>query len=710
VRPYDNTAGNFDDGAESLQSSQPSAGSHPHHLLGALLADWRMRVALFALTLLAYANSFSSKLVLDAIPLLGEDERIRALTFENLRLIFTTNYWGTSVPDWLYRPVTTLSLLFNYAVLGNGAATTGYHIVNFLLHLGNVWLVLALARRVLGNRWAAFLAAAVWAVHPIGVDAVTNIAGRADLLAAMSVLGGLLLYAHLDNLQGWRLRASVAGLFAIATAGAFSKENAVVLIGLMVLWDLCRAALPGPPRRGYPSAYAAVSASLVLLWAARHLVLSSLPMAEDAYVDNPLRVAGFLAARWTAIKVIAIDLGLLVWPAALSSDHSYADIVPRGLSDPASWMAFAVVAALLIAAIVRYRRDRVMFFAAGFFAIAILPTSNLIVPIGAIMADRFLYLPSVAFAIALVALVSRVLPRRTATILLSAAILLCASRTFVRNFAWHDGLALASADVLAAPESFKTHDALATELFKQDPQRNLDRMIAEEERAWAILEPLPPQLSDQLVPSSLGYAYSVKGDAAGGPLTPAGRAWYEKSLAVLLRAREVARGYEQAFDETQQAAGARVSRRLASPNPYLNLGNTLLALGRFAEAREAFRYAQGLEPDVLAPYNGMVLASQEMGHPEDAAVAAEEEGLLKGFPPNVVQRIAKVYQALPEGTCAVGPAQDSPRLNLRCPIVERDLCRAIGELATANREARRYAEAVRFAGAVASQYGCPANQ
>jgi hypothetical protein len=294
-------------------------------------AEWKARAALFAIALLAYANSFSSGLVQDAQALLTLDDRIRALTAANLRLIFDKTYWWPKVADGLYRPVTTLSLLFNYAVLGNGQSATGYHMVNFLLHAGNVWLVYALARRVLQDARAAFLAAALWAVHPIATEAVTNIAGRADLLAAMAVLAGLLLYASLDDRQGWRARASAGALFVVATAGVFSKENAAVLLAIMVLWDLYRVTRPRA------AAYAAVTASLALLWGARHAVLGAMPSPEVVYVDNPLRATGFLVARWTAVKVIAMDLGLLLWPAGLSSDRSYREIALAGPPDRARY-------------------------------------------------------------------------------------------------------------------------------------------------------------------------------------------------------------------------------------------------------------------------------------------------------------------------------------------------------------------------------------
>jgi tetratricopeptide (TPR) repeat protein len=674
----------------------------PANLSPRVLTDWKARAALVGVALAAYANSFSSGLVQDAKALLTLDDRIRALTLQNLRLIFEKTYWWPKVADGLYRPVTTLSLLFNYAVLGGGQNPAGYHALNFLLHAGNVCLVYALARRVLGDARAAFLAAALWAVHPIGVEAVANIAGRADLLAAMAVLGGLLLYARLDGLAGWRARAAVAGLFAAATAGVFSKENAAVLLGLLALWDLCRATPPALPRRLRAAAYAAVVASLALLWIVRGAVLGAMPSPQVVYVDNPLRATGFLVARWTAIKVIGIDLGLLLWPAGLSCDRSYRAIALAGPRDLAAWIWLAIVAALLAAAIARYRRDRVLFFAAGFFAVAILPTSNLIVPIGSIMAERFLYLPSVAFAVALVALVSRAVPRKAATVLLAAAVVLCACRTFARNFAWHDNVALASTDVETVPASFKLHDMLAKSLYDQDPRGNLDRAIAEEERAWAILQPLPPPLSTELTPSYLGIYYRLKGDASGGPGSAQGRAWYEKSAAVLRRAREISRAAESAFDETQRTAGKPLSARGASPDLYLNLAAALLGLDRYAEALDAARYGLGLDPRRTEATEEMALAWLGMGRPREAAAAVLEKGLLEGFEGATLNTLAELYGKVPEGSCAVREG----RLNPQCPVVARDLCRASAELAAAHREARLYAEAGWLAQNAASQYGC----
>jgi protein O-mannosyl-transferase len=157
-------------------------------------SKWPARAALFAIALAAYANSFWLGLAQDSKVIVAQDARLREVTADNLKLILTKNYWWPLGGDGLYRPVTTLSLLFNYAVLGNGQNAAGYHVVNFLLHAINVWLLYELALLLFRRAGPAFFAAALWAVHPIGTEAVTSIVGRADLLAAMSVLGGLLLY------------------------------------------------------------------------------------------------------------------------------------------------------------------------------------------------------------------------------------------------------------------------------------------------------------------------------------------------------------------------------------------------------------------------------------------------------------------------------------------------------------------------------------
>ena len=107
-----------------------------------------------------------------------EDSRIRLATPENLALILNHSLWWPRIESGLYRPVVTLSLLFNYAILGNADHPAGYHWLNLFFHAINVLLVFALARRLMRDLRPAFLVAALWAVHPVLTESVTNIVGR----------------------------------------------------------------------------------------------------------------------------------------------------------------------------------------------------------------------------------------------------------------------------------------------------------------------------------------------------------------------------------------------------------------------------------------------------------------------------------------------------------------------------------------------------
>ena len=85
-----------------------------------MCGKWKWRAALCGITLAAYANSFHLGLAFDAKAIVTGDRRIHELTTENLGLIFQKDYWWPVSSDRLYRPVTMLSYLVNYAILGSG--------------------------------------------------------------------------------------------------------------------------------------------------------------------------------------------------------------------------------------------------------------------------------------------------------------------------------------------------------------------------------------------------------------------------------------------------------------------------------------------------------------------------------------------------------------------------------------------------------------
>lgn len=358
-------------------------------------------LALFALTLLAYSNSFQTGFPLDNRFLILEDPRLTAATADNLNLIFTQDYCYPQVVGGVYRPVTTTSYLFNYAILGSRNHPASYHWVNIALHWLTIVLVFQLVLRVLRDNALAFAVTALWALHPVSTECVTNIIGRANLLSASAVLAGVLCHLKAAATPGLRKAPWLLALTTIVTLGMFSKESTIVVLAVMLIYDVTfwnetswLARLPG---------YVAISPPLLLFWQVREHLYRNLPLPQFPFVNNPLLGADFWTARMTALKILGKYLWLLVFPRGLSCDYSYNQIPPvtwrfDKWEDWKSLIALAVCALALAIAIQCYRRSKPVFFFIAFFFATLAPTSNLIILIGPLMAERFLYLPSLGFA------------------------------------------------------------------------------------------------------------------------------------------------------------------------------------------------------------------------------------------------------------------------------------------------------------------------
>ncbi|HWC96641.1 MAG TPA: hypothetical protein VG456_07825, partial [Candidatus Sulfopaludibacter sp.] len=142
--------------------------------------NWRnlwVPAAILAATLLVYSNSFSAGFALDNKPILLQDPRVQASTSENISNIFHHTYWWPTGESGLYRPVTTLSYLFNYSILDDRDQPAGYHWINLLLHASNAILFYFLLLRLTANMRIAALAALLWCIHPVLTESVTNIVG-----------------------------------------------------------------------------------------------------------------------------------------------------------------------------------------------------------------------------------------------------------------------------------------------------------------------------------------------------------------------------------------------------------------------------------------------------------------------------------------------------------------------------------------------------
>jgi hypothetical protein len=636
------------------------------------------------IVLLAWRNSVESGFVFDNKTLLLEDTRIQKTTPENVALILHHTYWWPNEESGLYRPLTTLSYLFNYAILGNADRPAGYHWINLLLHLGNVLLVFALARRLVGPEdfWPAFLMASVWAVHPVLTESVTNIVGRADLLAGMTVLGGLLMYLRSTEAAGWRRAGWLAGLAAITAVGVFCKESAVTVAGIIALYELTwwkRERL-----RGLLLGCLALAPPLLAMLWVRSSILSAAAPTRFPFVDNPIGGASFWIGRLTAVKVMAKYLGLLVWPARLSADYSYAQIplIDGRLSD---WMAWTVVAAVALVVALLFRWKKTAFFAGGFAFLTFLPTSNLVIPMGTIMAERFLYLPAIGFSICLILALCFVcrLVRTGSVAPVVVGLLITTAfgvRTWARNADWLDDHALWSAAVQTSPLSFKAWTGLGQALHAEHAPP--EAVLPQNERSVAILDHLPDRLNNPAVYLRTGAQYIEWGagllerDQDGKLHTPPESAVkYERAKALLLRVVSILKAHHEDDREKGLRTGdPELLSTQADANTYLmlsetdqRLGNVEAALRRAQEGREL----GPKRPEVYERIHDVLLAAGR----KDEAMAALMQGVLLTSNKSLERRLVAEYADRPdEAKCAISYAEATPALDFSCAIVRKLAC------------------------------------
>jgi tetratricopeptide (TPR) repeat protein len=630
--------------------------------------------ALPLLTLLAYSNSFSTGFALDNHMIL-EDTRIETASVANIDLIFRHTYWWPNGESGLYRPLATLSYLFNYAVLGNGNHPAGYHWVNFFLHAANVFLVFALVLRLTTGRVralpAAFCIAMLWAVHPLLTESVTNIIGRADLLGGFAVLSGLLLYLKSTETTGWRRVASLAGLAVTTAVGVFSKESAVVLPAVIVLHELAygkqwRRMLPG---------LIATLVPIGLMLCQRASVLSSSLPAEYPFLDNPIAGAGFWVGRVTAIKVLARYLWLAFWPMTLSADYSYSQI-PLVHGRLEEWICWLFVAGAVALMVILWHRSRLVFFLAAFAFLNLLPASNLLFPIGTIMAERLMYLPLVGLLAAVVIAMDDVTARfrlSAAVFAISIAVIAAALavRTWVRNRDWTDDTTMAMAGVQTSPHSYKFHRLLAAHLLGTDPSHSdINHAIAEADRSVEILAPLPDDLNLPGPWNLAAVCHRVKGDSL--PRDDA-RAQYEEAARLALRSIAVDVASRAAYDRRH---GITAPVPASAADGYRTLASAYLHLGRAPEALAAASQAQTIDPANSGVYEEIADADLAQNRGEDAAIALAE-GMFASGDHNLLAELLKLYQSgVDSKGCAVKAGPHGPTLNPSCEIVSRDLCEA----------------------------------
>eukprot|EP00928_Gymnodinium_smaydae_P041276 TRINITY_DN27942_c0_g2_i1.p1 TRINITY_DN27942_c0_g2~~TRINITY_DN27942_c0_g2_i1.p1 ORF type:complete len:1012 (+),score=235.49 TRINITY_DN27942_c0_g2_i1:63-3038(+) len=506
--------------------------------------------------------------------------------------LWVHDYWGFPLRSRQshksYRPLTTLT--FRWQILASGGAldagtVASLHVVNVLLHCTNSALLALVCQFSFGmSALEAGVAGVLFAAHPVHVEAVANVVGRAELLACLCVLLSLL--TCFDGGVGRLGRLRYAGALSLVAAALFCKETAAGAVPLLVALALLRSAskqLADVAEQKAPSGKSAAGVASLsfssFIYLLGQIVFAALGwfllllgrvwlhggLAAKPFL-HPEANPGAFASDWTTRALtlhlyFARHLALLVAPGACSlcCDWSHASIpLVTSLADPRAFAALLAIylpltavaavlarslastwhlrsqrgfAALLsdLLRLLERRRAEVAHFL--IFALFILPSSNVLFPVGFALAERVLYLPSVGVcggaALAFSALLrwadaagpSAAGPARLLLFAaLAAAVAAGAWRSAVRSREWHSAEALYRSGVAVNPGNEKLRDLLATRLH------NAGR--GAQEAADHALQAIAINPTYWHAHATLGQIRSAGGDAAGAAAS------YRTSLAL----------------------------------------------------------------------------------------------------------------------------------------------------------------------------------
>lgn len=460
------------------------------------LSRARILLLVAALALAAFANTLGNRWAVD-------DEQIiqtnPVVTGADWRGALAGPYWTRlDARPALWRPTTIAFFVAEWRAFGDRPAA--FHAVSVALHALVSVLVAALLATLLPAAAAAF-GGALFAAHPVHVEAVANVVGQSELLAAAAYVGACLLYLATRRPEARRRLLRVPLLAVLYALALGAKEIAVTLPAALLLLG---ALVPEPGEARETSARVPVARRLGARLRDDAPLLLALGAVAVAYlvvrvwvlgavtgenVPSALLGLGADARALTAFSLWPTYLRLLLVPFGLSSDYGPAVLMPATGLRPDVLAGTLCLSGLVAAAVGARAVAPWAALASGWLVLTILPVSNLFFPAGTMLAERTLYLPSLSVSLAAggaLALVAARAPLRLREAWMAAALVLVVFlvRSVVRNPTWQDSFTVMSTLAREHPEAVTAHRARAAGLVQVG---DLRAALREYDTALAVL-------------------------------------------------------------------------------------------------------------------------------------------------------------------------------------------------------------------------------
>ena len=583
---------------------ESNGDSRPRQVTPANWQLWVLGAVLVAMTVFAYQQAWNAGYIWDDDKYVTENELLTAP--DGLRRI-----WFSKDSPSQYFPLVYTTFRLEHAIWGLNAS--GYHWVNILVHAANALLVWRLLR-VLAVP-GAWLAAALFALHPVNVESVAWITERKNVLMGVFFLLALLAWTRFmaeSSSRAWRYYAAALVLYALSL---FSKTTACTMPAalLLILW---LKEIPITTRRiaqVTPFVLLGLAMGLLTMWWERHI----------QGTQGDMFAMGLTERLLVASRAVWFYASKLIWPAELAFSYLRWDI---SVSDPSDYL-WPLVTALAAGAFLFARR----FFGRGVEVAAVYYVAMLSPMLGLIMlytfrytfvADHYQYLATIGpFALA-AALCARVAARFSINsmpvvngVIAGALLLPLGLRTWHQCAIYKDEETLWRATIAVNPGSWMAYNNLGIIQLRRGEFENA---IAQFTKALEI----DPAYGEARY--NLGNALVRRGSLADAiveyqkaiELDPRIAGAYVNLGTVLIqsgRPAEAIPHLQNALSITPANAAARAA-----------LGGALAKTGRSAEAVEHLRAAAESDPRSTDHQNDLGNALLDLGRTDDAIAAFEK--------------------------------------------------------------------------------------
>ena len=628
-----------------------------HHILSVSL--------ILIISIAIYSNTLKNGFVYDDAKTIVNNTLIKNL--DNLPKLLPPlnpllNKEGKGVVDYFaasgemsYRPVVTLTYFIDYWLYG--LKPWGYHLTNLILHSMNgvllyIFLMLIIKTRCktqdardkiqetkgilsLTSNFLPLVSSLIFVTHPVLTEAVNAISFREDLLCFLFFISALILYishrslliAHCSKFKAFSFQFSALSFYLLAL---LSKEMAITLPLIIFLYEWIYG--KQPPLTNVPLNKGGLRGLYSILfnrYSIGYIIITFLYLYLRFYLfKNPVEETlnvWLLSERLMTIPYLILKyILLLIAPVSLSADYVITPVQSL-ISLKFIIPIIVIMIILLMVASLFFNLQSSIFnlqsmFGILFLLITLIPVYNAI-PISNPLAERYLYLPMVGFAIIIGSPLTCLSVRSTQTGLMAHRSLLIAYCSLLiiisiysfavikRNKIWADSYSLWVDTVIKMPESFRGHNNLGVVYEKQG---RLDEAIKE----YRMTLSLKPGYAE--AHNNLGVVYAKQGQI-------------DEAIKEFRTALSLKPGYAEAYnnlgivykkqgrlDEAIKEFRTALSLKPGYAEAHNNLGNVYEKEGQIDKAIEEYRMALSIKPDYVDAHNNLGIVYKKQGRLDEA--------------------------------------------------------------------------------------------